>query len=423
MKKVVDELKRRGLMNQSSTDRLEDYLQIRPRTAYFGMDPTADSLHIGNLAGIMAMRHLAQAGHAIIFLVGGGTGMIGDPSGKSDERNLLDDKTVRANVKAISKQLTLLLAGQKFRMLNNDSWLKNAKLIEFLRDIGKHFTVNSMIKRDVIRPRLETPEASISYTEFSYLLLQAYDFLHLHQTYNVDVQVGGSDQWGNIVSGVELIRRKLSKEVAAFTVPLIVDKTTGKKFGKSEGNAIWLDPAKTSPYAFYQFWLNVSDPNVFDYLKVFTFLPVEEIETLESESGSHDRFLRAKKLLAYEVTKLVHGVVTAERVRAVSEIVFGERTIESLTRAERDILVAAIPTVWVTKRSIEIKEHSIIDMLLQAQLVASKGEARSIIEQGGVTLNGQKIEEVTESLSSRNMTGSIAMLRKGKKQYACIAVK
>lgn len=423
MKKVVEKLKRRGLLNQSSTDKLEEYLQVRSRTAYFGMDPTADSLHIGNLAGIMAMRHLAQAGHSVVFLIGGGTGMIGDPSGKSDERNLLDDKTVTANSKAISKQLALLLAGQKFRMLNNQSWLKNVKLIDFLRDIGKHFTVNSMIKRDVIRPRLETPDASISYTEFTYLLLQAYDYYHMHLTYKVDLQVGGSDQWGNIISGVELIRRKLSKEVAAFTVPLIIDKTTGKKFGKSEGNAIWLDPQKTTPYAFYQFWLNVSDPNVFDYLKVFTFLPVSEIESLENESGSHDRFQRGKKLLAYEVTKLVHGVALAERVKAVSEIVFGERDIDSLTKAEREILTTAVPTIWVTKRSVEIKEHSVIDLLVEAKLASSKGDARSVIEQGGVTVNGVKIEEVGEALSNRNMTGSLAMLRRGKKQYACIAVK
>jgi tyrosyl-tRNA synthetase len=423
MKKVVEELKRRGLFNQSSTEQLEEFFQQRARTIYFGMDPTADSLHIGNLAGIMTMRHLAQAGHSLIFLIGGGTGMIGDPSGKSDERNLLDDKTVAANAKAISKQLTLLLAGQRFRMLNNHTWLKNARLIEFLRDIGKHFTVNSMIKRDVIRPRLETAGASISYTEFSYLLLQAYDFFHLNQTYKVDVQVGGSDQWGNIISGVELIRRKLGKEVAAFTVPLIIDKTTGKKFGKSEGNAIWLDPKKTSPYSFYQFWLNVSDPNVFDYLKVFTFLPVSEIEALERESNSHERFQRGKKLLAYEVTKLVHGMTVAERVKAVSEIVFGERIIESLTKAEKDVLTSAVPTIWVTKRSVEIKEHSIIDLLLETKLAVSKSEARSFIEQGGVTLNGRKIEEVGEALSNRNMTGSMAMLRRGKKQYACIAVK
>jgi tyrosyl-tRNA synthetase len=245
----------------------------------------------------------------------------------------------------------------------------------------------------------------------------------MHLTYKVDMQVGGSDQWGNIVSGVELIRRKLGKEVAAFTVPLIIDKTTGKKFGKSEGNAIWLDPKKTSPYVFYQFWLNVTDPNVFDYLKVFTFLPVTEIEAIEKESGTHDRFQRGKKLLAYEVTKLVHGVVVAERVKAVSEIVFGERGIDSLTKAERDILVAAVPTMWVSKRSIEIKEHSIIDLLLETKLATSKGEARSIIEQGGVTLNGMKIEEAAEALSNRNMTGNLAMLRRGKKQYACIAVK
>lgn len=419
---VITELKRRGLLNQASTEKLDEYLQSRPRKAYLGLDPTADSLHVGNLVPIMAMRHLSDAGHDIILLVGGGTGMIGDPSGKSDERNLLDDKTLLKNRKALAKQVRHLLAGKKFQLVDNATWLHGVKLLEFLRDIGKHFTVNSMIKRDAVRPRLETPDQSISYTEFSYLLLQAYDYLHLNQKYKADLQVGGADQWGNIVSGVELIRRKTGKEVAAFTTPLVTDKTTGKKFGKSEGNAIWLDPAKTSPYAFYQFWLNVADPNVFDYLKIFTLLPVGDIEVFEKKDDSQEKYQRGKQLLAYEMTKLVHGLTNAERVKAVSELLFGSRELSSLSKQECEILKTAAPTITVSKLSVTKGELAITDVLVESKLASSRTEARSLLEQGAISINGDRVSTQDAKLHSQHFINNIALLRRGKKQFACISL-
>ena len=419
---VIAELKRRSLLNQSSMEKLDEYLTTRPRTVYLGLDPTADSLHVGNLVPIMAMRHLGEAGHNLILLVGGGTGMIGDPSGKSDERNLLDDRTLLKNRKALAKQVRMLLAGKRFRLVDNATWLHGVKLLEFLRDVGKYFTVNSMIKRDAVRPRLETPDQSISFTEFSYLLLQSYDYLHLNQKYKADLQIGGADQWGNIVSGVELIRKKTGKEVAAFTTPIVTDKTTGKKFGKSEGNAVWLDPSKTSPYAFYQFWLNVADPNVFDYLKIFTLLPVGEIETLEKKDDSQEKFQRAKQLLAYEMTKLVHGLTNAERVRAVSELLFGTRELTSLSKQEREILKTAAPTITVTKLELSKGELSILDVLVSSKLATSKSEARSLIEQGAININGDKISAVDAKLHSQHFVNTISLLRRGKKQFACISL-
>lgn len=418
---VIAELKRRGLLNQVSTEKIEEFLATRSRAVYLGIDPTSDSLHVGHLAPIFAMRHLGEAGHNLVFLIGGGTGMIGDPSGKSDERNLLDEATLRKNSKALTRQINSLLAGKRFRVVDNASWLKGLKVLEFLRDIGKHFTVNSMVKRDAVRPRLETPGQSISFTEFSYLLLQAYDFYHLHLKYKVDLQIGGADQWGNVVSGVELIRKKTGKEVAAFTVPLVIDKTTGKKFGKSEGNAVWLDSSITSPYAFYQFWLNVADPNTFDYLKIFTLLPITELEVLEKESDSQDKFQRGKRLLALEMTKLVHGLSIAERVKAVSELLFGERELSSLSKLESEILKGEAPTVHVDKQKITGGGLMIIDVLVDTKLASSKSEARTLIEQGAISINGEKIRSVDGKITLTHFINSLCLIRKGKKQFACLA--
>lgn len=418
---VVDELKTRGLINQSSTENLKEYLDTRPRKVYLGMDPTADSLHVGNLVPIMVMRHLGYAGHKLIFVVGGGTGMIGDPSGKSDERNLLDAKTLKRNTASLKKQLKTLLPGRDFKLVDNADWLQPLKLLDFLRDIGKHFTVNSMVKRETVRPRLETPENSISYTEFSYLLLQAYDFYHLHQNHKCDLQVGGSDQWGNIVSGVELIRKKAGKEVAGFTTPIITDKVTGKKFGKSEGNAVWLDPKKTSPYAFYQFWLNVSDPNVFDYLKIFTLLPIQGIEALEKDGSQVEVLQSSKHLLAYEVTKIVHGETNAKVAESITEVFFGSKNPQDLSKLERNEFLKEAPGVKITRQELA-GAPLILDLLVRAELASSRSEARSLIEGGGVTVNGERVTVPTQTLAAGDLATGFALLRRGKKQCACVSL-
>lgn len=418
---IGEELKKRHLLNQSTVESIDAYLTVRPRTVYLGLDPTADSLHVGHLAPILAMRHLGEAGHKLIFLVGGGTGMVGDPSGKSDERNLLDPQTLHKNTTALKKQVKMLVAGRDFRLVDNSEWLSRIGLIEFLREIGKHFTVNSMIKRDTIRPRLETPDQSISYTEFTYLLLQAYDFLHLHIKYKCDLQIGGADQWGNVVSGVELVRKKVNHEVAAFTVPLVIDKVSGKKFGKTEGNAVWLDEKKTSPYAFYQFWLNVSDPNVFDYLRIFTFHSISDIDVLEKQKDSSEKYQRAKASLAYEVTTLVHGKATADAVQSVSEVLFGEKNPQDLSRLEKELLVRDAPGAKITKHELA-GAFLVTDMLVRAALATSKSEGRSLVEQGGVSINGVKVESPNQTLAASDFAHGFALIRRGKKQYACISI-
>ena len=418
---VGEELKKRHLLNQSSVENIDAYLRTRPRTVYLGLDPSADSLHVGHLAPILAMRHLSEAGHSLIFLVGGGTGMIGDPSGKSDERNLLDEDTLRKNTNALKKQVKMLVAARNFRLVDNGEWLSRLGLIEFLRDIGKHFTVNSMVKRDAVRPRLETPDQSISFTEFSYLLLQAYDFYHLNIKYKCDLQVGGANQWGNVVSGIELIRRKLNREVAGFTVPLVIDKVSGKKFGKSEGNAIWLDEKKTSPYAFYQFWLNVSDPNVFDYLRIFTFHSVADIEALESQKDSQEKYQQAKISLAYEVTTLVHGKATAEAVQSVSEVLFGDKNPHELSRLEKEMLRRDAPGATLTKLELS-SAFLVTDMMVRAKLVSSKTEARTLIESGGVSINGLKVASPHQTLAAGDFAHGFALLRRGKKQFVCLTI-
>ena len=302
--KLSDELKNRCLIQDTSAD-LDTILGER-RVIYIGTDPTADSLHVGHLAWVVLMKRLADAGHRVVLLVGGGTGMIGDPKEKG-ERPLLTVDDIDKNAAALASQLKALLGDRAdFTMVNNAEWLREVKLLDFLRDIGKHFTANELIKRDLIKRRLSNPEDSISYTEFTYSLLQAYDYRELNQRYGCDLQVGGSDQWTNILSGVDLIRKREGKEVFAFSIPLVTDRS-GRKFGKSEGNAVWLDAAKTSPYLFHQFWLNVEDEKVIDYLKIYTFLSLPEIKSLEEE-WNKDRSTRlAQRRLADEVTRFVHG--------------------------------------------------------------------------------------------------------------------
>lgn len=395
--KLSQELQDRGFINQFSGESLEEIVDGEKRTVYLGVDPTADSIHIGNLTVYMLMRHLADGGHKIILLVGGGTGLLGDPK-DTEERELPDESQITERAEKLKSQVSALL-DTEVTVVNNADWLKSLSLIDFMRNIGKHFTVNQMIKKEIIAKRLRD-ESPISYTEFAYAPLQGYDFLHLFKNHNCDVQVGGSDQWGNIMSGVELIRKKESATAYALTAPLITDKATGRKFGKSEGNAVWLSADMTSPYKFYQFWLNVDDSDVVDRLKIFTLLHFEEISKLEEAVKANPAAREAQKTLAYEVTKFIHGETAAENAKGVSEILFGGRDVESITTEEVDILKAEAPTLHVSENV------DIVDALVEAKLAGSKTEARKLVENGGASIS--------------EFANDIAILRKGKKNLSVL---
>lgn len=405
----ITELKERGLVEHTSAD-LEKILTTK-RTVYLGIDPSADSPQIGNLAVILLMKRLGLAGHKLIFIVGGGTGMIGDPREKG-ERSLLDPKTLKHNTEGLKRNLKRVLGGTSFRMIDNAEWLTKIDLFSFLRDIGKHFTVNDLIKRETIRKRLETPDESISFTEFTYALLQGYDYLVLNKKYGCDLQVGGSDQWTNILSGVELIRKKEGREVFAFTLPLITDNT-GKKFGKSEGNAVWIDPKKTSPYTFYQFWLNVPDDSVERYLKVYTFMPLVEISAIMELHGRNPGRREAQKMLARLATEIVHGTDAAERASAVSEALYGGKPLCALTKEERALLVAEVPSAALTHERLK-EGYGIVDALIDTKLASSKSEARRLIEAKGVSINGEPMLIPDGQLAEGHFDGNIALLRRGK---------
>lgn len=355
--KLSEVLKERGYIHQH-TGTLEEVADT-PRTLYWGVDPSADSMHIGQLMGILVVRRFIEHGHKVIIIVGGGTGMVGDPGGKAQERNLLSDEVVARNTEALRVQFSQMFAGARFEMINNADWLRRANLMEFLRDVGKHFSVNEMIKRDSVRPRIEDPDKSISYTEFSYMLLQAYDYYHLHQQKGCTLQVGASDQWGNIVSGVELIRRKASAAAHAFCWPLLVNKSTGKKFGKSEGGAVWLDAQKTTPFDFYQFWFNSADDEVEEYLLKMTLCPKADIDAVMDEQRQNPAGRAAQKKLAYEVTRLVHGEAEAHKAQSAENI----------------------PAIKAGKLRDVLEGYS-------------TSELRRLVEQGGVSGSGGKIDTI-----------------------------
>lgn len=411
--KLSEELKERGFIAQHTGENLSAVLDGERRTIYHGIDPSADSAHAGNLVIWMLLRHLNNAGHKIIFLVGGGTGMIGDPKPDS-ERVLQDEKTVARNVDRIKAQARRLIGGDKnITFVNNADWLLKQPLINFLRDIGKHFTVNELIKKEAIAARVGS-EQGISYTEFAYPLLQAFDYLQLNERYGCDLQVGGSDQWGNIVAGVDLIRRKKQRTVHALTVPLVIDKATGKKFGKSEGNAVWLDPKKTSPYAFYQFWLNTSDESVIDYLKLFTFVPLDEIANIEKEFVQNKGNRLAQKSLAFEVTKFVHGENLALASAKVSGLLFGGAEASALSAAEKEMLLQNAPSYS------DFAGKKLFEALVGAGLASSNREAREFVQRGAVTLDGKKLEDPEMKLDISKPT----ILKRGKKNLVVLtAVK
>ena len=414
---LVAELKARGLVEHSSAD-IEKILGEK-RTVYFGIDPSSDSPQIGNLAGILLMRRLGEAGHKLIFLVGGGTGMIGDPREKG-ERSLLDAKTLKHNTLGIKRNLKRLLGDSSFKLVDNADWLLKIDLFHFLRDIGKHFTVNDLIKRETIKKRLTTPDESISFTEFTYALLQGYDYMVLNKKYGCDLQIGGSDQWTNILSGVELIRKKEGKEAFAFTLPLITD-SSGKKFGKSEGNAVWVDPEKTSPYTFYQFWLNVPDDSVEKYLYVYTFMPIIEISALCELHKRNPGRREAQKILAMKVTEIVHGTEAARSAEAVSEAIFGGRELDTLSDKEKALLLKEAPVTKVSRATLG-DAWPVVEALVTSGLSASKSDAKRLISGNGVSVNGETCDGPEATLSILDFPNGLALLRRGK-QVAILAIE
>jgi tyrosyl-tRNA synthetase len=414
--KLSDILRERGYVYQHSSETLEEITDGSKRTLYLGVDPTADSMHVGQLQGLLVLRRFVEDGHKLIIIVGGGTGMIGDPGGKSAERNLLDDETVEKNAKALKKQFKQLLGGVNFEMVNNADWLRKLNMMEFLRDVGKHFTVNEMIKRDSVRPRLETPDQSISYTEFSYMLLQAYDFLQLHKDYGCDLQVGGSDQWGNILSGVELIRKTTSDTAYAFSWPLLVDKATGKKFGKSEDGAVWLDAEKTSSYQFYQFWFNLGDEQVEEYLFKMTLLNKDEIAMIMERHAKDPAARAAQTALAWEVTALVHGEDQADKAEEVSSIIF-KGDANEMSDAAGAMLKKEAPSATIKLGM------SLVDALVESKLASSKREARQFIEDGAVNLSGQAVTDAARVLEENDFQNGIALLKRGKRNVSVLILE
>jgi tyrosyl-tRNA synthetase len=405
-------LRERGYVHQHSSETLEEITDGEKRTVYLGIDPSADSLHIGNLMGLLVLRRFLEDGHKIIILTGGGTGMIGDPGGKSEERNLLDEATVAKNAKAVAGQIRKVFGGGDFVEVNNATWLSKLKLLEFLRDVGKHFTVNAMIKKDIVRDRLEK-ESPLSFTEFSYSLLQGYDYLHLNESHDCDVQVGGSDQWSNILAGVEFIRRKSEKVVYALTWPLIVNKTTGKKFGKSEQGAVWLDGGKTHFFDFYQFLFNTPDDAVEELLLKLTMVSKNEIDALMVMHERNRGARHAQRILAMETTKLVHGSEAAERAERVSRVLFGDGNPATMDDTDWQLLTSA-PNTSVSEGT------SIVDALVKAELASSKREARQFILDGAVLLNFLPVTDIERILTAENFAHGGAFLKRGKRNVCVL---
>ncbi len=415
---LAEDLKARGLVEHSSAP-LEQIFE-KPRTAYLGIDPTADSIQVGNLAVVLLMKRLADAGNKLLFLVGGGTGMVGDPREKG-ERPMLDEKIVATNTRALKIQLKKILGRTPFRMVDNADWLLDVKLVPFLRDIGKHFTVNDLIKRDIIKKRLDTPDESISYTEFTYALLQGFDYLTLHKKYGVDLQVGGSDQWTNILSGVDLVRKRLGEQTYALGMPLVTD-SAGKKFGKSEGNAVWLDPKKTSPFRFYQFWMNLPDTNIETYLKIYTFLPLQEINLLMELHRRNPAERQAQETLARLVTEIVHGPAATAQAVAATDALFGDRAFDSLSREEMSVAIAEAPSVTLSRKELG-NGFSLAEALVTGGLASSKSDAHRLISGKGITLSGFLVENPDQKLYLGDLPGGYAFVRKGKQGVLILVLK
>jgi len=452
---ILDELQWRGLI-ADTTDREELTKRVAaPITLYCGFDPTAESLHVGNLVPLLALRRFQLLGHHPIALAGGATGYIGDPSGKTQERQLLTREILNHNIACVKVQLSRLLDFETkqnpARLVDNATWTAGVSFLDFLRDIGKHFSVNQMVAKESVRARMEDREMGISYTEFSYMLLQAFDFYHLCKELNCELQIGGSDQWGNITAGIDLTRKKLGKTVFGLTLPLITN-ADGSKFGKTVAGAIWLDPNKTSVYRFYQFWINTDDRDVIRYLKFFTFLSQDEIAALEAKHNENPGAREAHKALAMEVTSLIHGKELAETVRKVSEILFGavrrgiqgsseqinphktlvelfEESVESVkiqltAEALLSSIVEELPQVQIEMAKLTGVGTSLVDLLIYAGLCPSKGQARKDIEGGGVNINNVREASPARVVTANDLLfGKHVLLRKGKKNYVVVTVK
>jgi tyrosyl-tRNA synthetase len=413
-----DDLEARGLIHTAS-EGARERLRAGSVTGYIGFDPTASSLHVGSLLPILALARLQRAGHRPLALVGGGTGLIGDPSGKSKERQLLTRAQVEENVAGLRAQLARFLDFEgeyAARLVDNHEWLGSLGLIEFLRDVGKHFTVNYMLAKDSVSRRLGQEEG-LSVTEFSYMLLQAYDFLILADRYGCDLQLGGSDQWGNITAGIELIRRTRGRAAHGVVLPLVTT-TSGVKFGKTEAGTVWLDPDRTSPFRFYQFWLNTDDRDVERYLKYFTFLSLEEIAGICAELEANPAARAGQRRLATEVTRLVHGDEGLERAERATGVLFGSRDARDLGAAELLDVFADVPSTELARPRLAGEGLGVVDLLAEAGVAASKGEARRLITGGGVYLNGERLEGPEVRVRAEDaIEGQILLLRKGKKGH------
>ncbi len=429
MSDVFAELKWRGLINQTTDDKnMGRWLAERPRTVYVGFDPTADSMHVGHLMALMVLRRFQQAGHRPIALVGGATGMIGDPSGKSEERILLSEAALRANVAGMEKQIRRLLefdCGENSALVvNNYDWMGRFGYIEFLREVGKHFPVNVMLAKDSVKSRLERSDAGLSYTEFSYMLLQAYDFVHLNREYGCEIQVGGSDQWGNITAGIDLARRMNALDSRAVqlygaTCPLLT-KSDGAKMGKTESGALWLAAERTSPYQFFQYWINLDDADVGKCLRFFTDLTEAEIDALLEEHLQDPGRRAAQRRLAVELTRLIHGDEGLAAAERATDVFFGA-AIDDLSDAQLAEIFADVPSSELPRTALDGSGLPLVDALHAAGLAKSKGEARRTIAQGGAYVNNRRAGDVDSMLTAADLAGQTVMvLRSGKKRYALL---
>lgn len=406
---LSEELQWRGFINQTT---LTDLTELDKKTwaFYGGFDASADSQTVGNLAAMMFSKVFMRHGHRAIILAGGATSLIGDPGGKDAERPLQDEATIAHNITCAEAQMKTVFAGYDFTLVNNLDWTKRVSVVEFLRDIGKHFSMTPLVQRDYIARRLGEGGSGISYAEFSYTILQGMDFLHLYDTYGCTLQLGGADQWGNCLSGVELIRRARGVESHVITLPLVINKTTGKKFGKSEDGAIWLDTDKTSLYQFYQFWLNADDEGVEGYLKVFTELEKDAVESIMNEFAADRGRRSAQKALAYETTKLVHGAHKAESIQKVTEVLFGDRAFADLTSEEVEILKAELPVVHMSEG------EDLRTLLVRSGLASSRVEATRFITGGAVTINGAK--NLNDAVTS--LRAGSNLIKRGKNSFAIV---
>ena len=400
--KLSEELQWRGFWNQTTftDDKLIDSENF---TLYLGTDPSADSLHVGHLAVYMMVRHFLERGHKVFLLVGGGTGMIGDMR-DTEERNLLPYEEIEHNKQALKSQVSRIFAGRDFTLVDNADWLAELELLPFLRDIGKNFNMADLVSREFFKARINNGKG-LSFAEFTYTLLQGYDFWHLFNQYGVNLQIGGSDQWGNLLSGVDLIRKKENTEVYAMTAPLLINKSTGRKFGKSEGGAVWLDENKTSVYKFYQFWLNVDDESAIEYMKIFTMLDRDTIEAIAENHAVNPGARSAQKILAREVTDIVHGSARRESVERVNEVLFGGGDFKKLSDDDLDALAEEIPCV---DAGIDV-----IEALVESGAVGSNGEAKRLLKSGAISLNGEKLAE-------NKVVNDTSLLKKGKNTFVLI---